>query len=108
MVTEKLFVGLVLAAGETSAGRLVDLGALGASGYFGCQVDCSVAVTLTFEASAAGLVPLPVSGDNVLVAHDGSGSKMYCPEIPPYAKIWIYVTAPAASGATVSVTLNIW
>lgn len=108
MVTENLFVGLVLAAGVTSAGRLVDLGALGASGDFGLQVDCAAAVTVTYKAAASGAVPAAVSGDNILAAHDGSGSKMYWPAIPPYAKIWVYATAPAASGATVTATLNVW
>ena len=108
MFTENLFVGLVLAAGQTSAGKLVDLGSSGASGDFGLQVDCAAAVTITYKAAASGKTPVGVNGDNVLAAHDGSGSKMYWPVIPPYSKIWVYATAPAASGATVTATLNVW
>ena len=108
MVTEKLFASLALGAGLTSTGRLVDLAKLGASGDFGLEIDSTQAVIVTYTASADLSTGAPVDGGEVLITHDGSGRKCYCPPIAPFAKIWIYVTAPAGSAALVTATLNVF
>lgn len=106
MVTEKLCDGLTVSAGQTSAGMLVDLSRLGASGDFGLEVSSDTVCTISYKASSGGGTPITVDGDGVLVVHAG-GSKMYWPSIMPAAKIWIYVTA-GSSPTVVSVTLNVW
>lgn len=111
MVTETLFVGLELDAGETSTGRLVDLADLGASGDFGLQVDTGAdeAVTVTYKAAAAGTTPVAVADAEDVIAEHAGGSAMYWPSIMPASKIWVYVSAPAGGiGAEVSVTLNVF
>jgi len=108
MVTEKLFVGEVLAAGETSVGYRVDLGQIGASGDFGLQVTSSGPVRLYYTASAEE-AEAAVADGGVLCDHPGGGSVMYWPVIAPCSSIWVYAAAPAGgAGATVSATLNIW
>ena len=108
MVTEELFTALEIAAGAKSEGRLVDLAELGASGDFGLEVDSARAVVISYTASAALPTGAPVDGGGVLLTHDGSGRKCYWPSIAPFSKIWIFVTAPAGSAATVTVTLNVY
>lgn len=107
MVTEKIFVGEVLAAGETSDGYRIDLGRIGASGDFGLQVISPNPVKLFYRASAAE-VEGAVDGGGVLCEHDG-GTIMYWPVIMPASSIWVYAEAPAGgAGTTVSATLNIY
>lgn len=108
MVTEKLFVAQVIAAGATSEGKLVDLANLGASGNFGLEIDSAQAVVITYTASALLDTGAPVDGGGVLITHDGSGRKCYWPAIAPFSKIWIFATAPAGVAATVTATLNVY
>ena len=113
MVTEKVFVGFELDAGETSDGVRVALGELGASGDFGLEITSDEPVTLTYKASSSGdddatPAELDDSVDGLLCEHPG-GSVMYWPAVMPAASIWVYAAAPAGGdGATVSATLNIW
>lgn len=108
MVTEKLFVNADLGAGSTSPGVPVELGRLGAQGYFGLDVDCDDVVTLVYKASSDSNTPGDVD-DNVLATHVGGGKTCYAPAVGPYAKIWIYAVAPADAPVTgLTATLNIW
>ncbi|NMW18042.1 MAG: hypothetical protein HKK66_03250 [Chlorobiaceae bacterium] len=108
MKTVVLFTSRVLEAGATSTGVLVDVNALGASGDFGLEVDSDAAVVISYKASAVLDTPAKVDGGGILLTHDGSGRKCYWPAIGPFAKIWIYATAPAGSAATVTATLNVY
>ncbi len=109
MVPERIFTGLALAAGETSEGVLLNLGKIGAAGYFGLEVDCQDAVTISYKASGDDDTPGAVAEDEVLAEHAGGGKVCYAPAIGPYHKIWLYATAPGGSAvAGLNVTLNIW
>jgi hypothetical protein len=111
MVTEKIFTSLAVAAGETSAGTMVALANLGASGDFALQISSDGPVTISYKASADNsntATPQTVDGGGVICDHPG-GVKVYWPDIVPAAKIWIYATAPAGgAGVTLSATLNVW
>lgn len=107
MVTEKVFTDLVLSAGETSEGVMVDLATLGAAGHFGLEVESDTAVKLFYKASCENTVPGLVDGGGVLCEHDGSGKKVYSAIIGAFGKIWIYAE-DMSGGGTVSATLNIW
>lgn len=107
MVTERVFIALVLGDLETSAGVLVDLATLGAAGHFGLEVESTAAVKLFYKASCESAVPGSVEGGGVLCEHDGSGKKVYSVVIGAFSKIWIYAQ-DMSGGGTVSATLNIW
>ena len=111
MVEEVIFDEEVIAAGATSAGRLVEISDLGAAGDFGLEIDSDNPVTITYKASAKDGTPgIVEDGRNGVVAeHPGGGKRIFWPSIVPASKIWIYATAPAGgSGATVSGILNVW
>ena len=108
MVEEVIFDEEVIAAGATSAGRLVEISDLGAAGDFGLEIDSDNPVTITYKASAKDDTPGAVE-DDVLADHPGGGKRVYWPSIVPASRIWIYATAPAGgAGATVSGILNVW
>jgi len=109
MVTERVFVGLELDAGETSDGYRIDLGDLGASGDFGLQVISAEPIVMYYRASAStDDEEGAVGGGGVLCEHEG-GTVMYWPAIMPAAVIWVYAEAPAdGDGAEVSATLNVF
>ena len=110
MVTERVFVGLELDAGQTSDGYRINLGDLGASGDFGLQVISAEPVVLYYRASASTDDEGAVDGGGVMCEHEGGiGTVMYWPSILPAAVIWVYAEAPAdGDGAEVTATLNVF
>lgn len=101
-----IFSNLMLLAGKTSGGVMVDLGALGASGHFGLEVESDTTVKLFYKASCENDIQGSVEGGDVLCEHDGSGKKMYPVIIGPFQKIWIYAESLSDSG-TISATLHV-